>query len=142
LSEIEAACNRVVIIRRGEVLFSGRLAELLNEAATHVEVASERADDLPRLAERYRSSGWQAHPGSSHLTVEAPRHAAAELNRLAAEAGITLTVLTPREETLEDVFLRMTAVAPAGDPRSRSQQPARQRFGLARRGSESESAVL
>ncbi len=141
LGEIEAACDRVVVIRFGQALFSGRLDELMDKATVHVEVASEHADDLPRLAALYGSEGWRTEAEASHVTVQAPGGASAELNRLAAQAGITLSVLTPREESLEDVFLRMTGASDGDDARLRSRQKSRRRFGLARQTSDSETVV-
>ena len=38
----------------------------------------------------------------------APASQSAEVNRAAADAGITLRALQPREASLEEVFLRMT----------------------------------
>ena len=40
--------------------------------------------------------------------MAAPASQAAEVNRAAAEAGITLRALRPREASLEEIFLRMT----------------------------------
>ena len=42
------------------------------------------------------------------MHVSAPASQAAAVNRVAAEAGITLRALRPREASLEEIFLRMT----------------------------------
>lgn len=139
LSEIEAACDHVVVVRFGELLFSGGLDELLDKATVHVEVVPEHARDLARLGELYRSSGWNATPDTDHIMVEAPSEASAELNRLAASSGITLSVLTPREETLEDVFLQMTGATDGDNALFRSHQKAKRRSRLFQRTSGSES---
>ena len=125
LSEIEAACSQVVIIRFGEMLFSGPLAELMAATAAHVEVAPEHTGDLPRLLELYGARGWSVEQGGSGLVIAAPAADAPELNRAAAQAGITLRQLSAREETLEDVFLRMTGETDGDNALTRSRQRAK-----------------
>jgi ABC-2 type transport system ATP-binding protein len=115
LSEIEAACSQVVIIRFGTMLFSGPIAELVAATAAHVDVAPEHAEDLQRLIELYAARGWSVRQGNTHLAVAAPAADAPELNRVAAQGGITLRQLDAREETLEDAFLRMTGATDGAD---------------------------
>jgi len=141
LSEIEAACDRVVVIRFGKLMFSGELGELMRRAIVHVEVAPEHAEDLPRLAELYRSRGWEAEAQPTHIAVKAPPGASAELNRLAMDNGIALAVLTPREDTLEDVFLRMTGVVDGDHALLRSRQKGKRRYTLSRRGPAADEEV-
>lgn len=132
LSEIEAACDRVVVIRFGEMLFSGPLAELMARTATRVDVAPERSEDLPRLTELYVSKGWAVERTNGDLRVAAPTEAAAELNRLAASKGITLRKLAANEETLEDVFLAMTGTSDGDNAARRSMQRDQRRSARAR----------
>lgn len=108
LSEIQAACNRVVVIRFAEMLFAGPMSDLMARASSHIDVAPEHAEDLLRLARIYSEEGWRAEAVDGGLVIEAPSVAAADLNRLAAFNDITLRNLSAREDTLEDVFLRMT----------------------------------
>jgi ABC-2 type transport system ATP-binding protein len=141
LSEIEAACDRVVVISFGKMLFSGELSELMERATVHVEAAPEHPEDLPRLAELYRSNGWEAELEAAHVAVKAPGGASAELNRMAMAKGISLAVLTPRENTLEDVFLSMTGAVDGDNARLRSRQKVKRRFSLSRRDSAAEEEV-
>ena len=108
LSEIEAACDALAVIRYGELLYSGPLADLVAQAGECIEVAPEHPSDLGRLAESLAAHGWKTTVRAEDLRVAAPASQAAEANRTAAEAGITLRALRPREASLEEVFLRMT----------------------------------
>ncbi|MDP2401126.1 MAG: ABC transporter ATP-binding protein, partial [Actinomycetota bacterium] len=108
LSEIEAACDQVVVIRFGEMLFSGPLTELMARTAAHVSVAPEHSGDMGQLADLYAARDWGVRKTNGDLVVEVPADAAPELNRIAAQAGITLRKLSAHEDTLEDVFLEMT----------------------------------
>jgi len=120
------------------MLFSGSLDELLDKATVHVEIVPEHARDLARLAELYQSNGLDTELHSTHIVVEAAAAASAELNRLAATSGITLSVLTPREETLEDVFMQMTGSSDGDNALLRSHQKAKRRSRLFQRTSDTE----
>jgi ABC-2 type transport system ATP-binding protein len=108
LSEIEAACDHVVVIRFGRLLFTGPLADLLAQAEQHVDVAPEHTADLARLQALLSDTGWATVRGPDGLRVDAPPGEAPAINRAATVGGITLRTLAPRQETLEDVFLRLT----------------------------------
>ena len=108
LSEIEAACDSVAVIRSGELLFSGPLIDLVAQAGECIETVPEYPQDVGRLAELLLSRGWKATAHDEEVRVVAPVSQAAAVNRAAAEAGITLRALRPREASLEEIFLRMT----------------------------------
>ncbi len=109
LSEIEAAADYLIVIRFGKLLFSGPLHELLAHEQRFVDVETEDDSDRESLAERYRSMGLEVEPENGGLRVLVDPDRAADLNRAAIDLGIVLRRLVPRSETLEDVFLRMTA---------------------------------
>ena len=109
LSEIEAAADRVVMIRFGRLLFSGPLATLQQqEERRFVEVEAEHVEDHPRLLARYLALGLAAAPEGASIRVEIEPARSVELNRAAIEMGIVLRRVEPHQETLEDIFLRMT----------------------------------
>jgi ABC-2 type transport system ATP-binding protein len=108
LSEIEAACDSLAIIRHGQLLFSGPLDDLVSQAGESIEIAPEHLADVASLAEALRARGWKASVAQDEVHVSAPVSRSADVNRAAAEAGIVLRALRPREASLEEVFLRMT----------------------------------
>jgi ABC-2 type transport system ATP-binding protein len=108
LSEIEAAADHLVIIRYGELLFAGPLAELLEREQRYVDVEPEDPADLERLAAAYRAEGLRVEQENGGYRVDADPTESGRLNRIAAEAGILLRRVEPRSETLEDIFLSMT----------------------------------
>jgi ABC-2 type transport system ATP-binding protein len=112
LSEIEAACDDLVVIRYGELLFSGPLGELVKQAGECIEAVPEFPEDLVRLGGLMADLGWETSIAAGQLCVMAPAARAADVNRAAAKAGITLSALRPREASLEEVFLRMTGETP------------------------------
>ena len=108
LSEIEAACDTLAIIRYGELLYSGPLSDLVSQAGECVEAVPEYPQDVGRLADALASRGWKSTARDEDVRVSVLASQAAEINRAAAQSGITLRALRPVEASLEEVFLRMT----------------------------------
>jgi ABC-2 type transport system ATP-binding protein len=108
LSEVEAACDTLAVVRYGELLFSGPLADLVAQAGECIEAVPEHQQDAGRLAESLVARGWKATLRGENVHVAAPVSEAADVNRAATQAGITLRALRPQEASLEEVFLRMT----------------------------------
>ena len=108
LSEIEAACDTLAVIRGGRLLYSGPLSDLVTQAGECIETVPEYPSDVGRLAGLLAAKGWRAIARDERVHVSAPASQAANVNRAAAEAGITLRALRPREAGLEEIFLRMT----------------------------------
>lgn len=107
LAEIEAACDYLVIIRYGELIFSGPIGELLDKAGARIEIAPEHPEDASRLREALTAGGWTLEDDT--LVVRGSDRDSAAINRAASAAGITLSRLTPLDESLENVFLELTA---------------------------------
>ncbi|WP_435113060.1 ATP-binding cassette domain-containing protein [Nocardiopsis synnemataformans] len=108
LSEVEALCDRVSIIRAGRTVESGTLAELRH--LSRLTVTAELTGPPDGLA---------ALPGVHDLAVEGPRvrlHAEPSgLETLCARlAGLGVRDLTVRPPTLEELFLRHYTTADRG----------------------------
>ena len=108
LSELEAICDHLVIIRFGKLVFDGPMSEMLGRTREHVDVAAEHEADTSRLADMLTAAGWRLTPAEDGLRVAAAADRAADLNRLASSAGITLRRLVFAQDSLEQIFLEMT----------------------------------
>jgi ABC-2 type transport system ATP-binding protein len=108
LAEIEAVCDHLVVIRFGTLVFAGPMAELLQRTRDHVDIAAEHAADTERLRAVLVAGGWSVTGIDTGLRVVAEASDAAELNRAAAAAGITLARLVFAQDSLEEIFLEMT----------------------------------
>lgn len=108
LSEIQAACDRLVMIQSGRLVFSGPLDELL--AAQHSTVVAVAADpgDTHRLVKLATDSGKEATVRDGRIEVQAETDWSVEFSRLAMKANIVLRELRPVEPDLETTFLKMT----------------------------------
>jgi len=108
LSEIEAVCDHLVVIRFGELIFSGPMADVMKRTREHIDIASEHPADMGRLEAALVTGGWSVAPIDDVLRVAAGGARAADLNRAATAAGITLSALVVAQDSLEQIFLEMT----------------------------------
>jgi ABC-2 type transport system ATP-binding protein len=105
LSDVELLCDRVCILRRGEVVAAGAIAELVHSGVrrseiTLFEVPAELGAELSRSAEQTERMGK-----SLVLDVQGDEAVRAVLERALA-AGVRVESVTPKRETLEDIFVR------------------------------------
>jgi len=108
LSEIEAVCDHLVVIRFGKLIFSGPMAEMMSRTREHIDIATEHAADMARLEAALVAAGWAVTAVDDVLRVAAGAARAADLNRAATAAGITLSRLVVAQDNLEEIFLEMT----------------------------------
>jgi ABC-2 type transport system ATP-binding protein len=108
LSEIEAICDHLIVVRFGELVFSGSMAEMMSRTREHVDIAAEHAADQQRLGDVLVAAGWSVTTLDDGLRVAASADRAADLNRAAAAVGVTLSRLTFAQDSLEEIFLEMT----------------------------------
>jgi ABC-2 type transport system ATP-binding protein len=101
LSEVEALCDRVGILREGKLVDEGTLADLRHLAAQAVEVTfTGAAPTLPPLA------GVQAqNAGPNALRFEVSGSIGPLIAALARAGGTSIKSLTSREPSLEEIFL-------------------------------------
>ena len=108
MAEIEAACDWIVVIRFGELMFSGPIGDLMARTRAHIEIRAEDDQDHHRLLRTLVDAGWSVTREGDLLRVVAEAARSAELNRAAATAGITLSRLLVVQDSLEEIFLEMT----------------------------------
>ena len=108
LSEIQAACDRLVMIQDGHLLFSGPLDELLAAQRSTVIAVTAESADAERLGLLARQTGKLVSIADARVEVEADADWSVELGRLAFDAGILLRELRPIEASLETTFLDLT----------------------------------
>lgn len=108
LSDVEALADNVAIIARGTLQAHGKPSELMHRTVLGIDVTLRADDDLGELmtgATRVRKVGNELS-----LTLPADTDIDAWLAS-ARDKGAKLVAVTPRHETLEDLFLREIANA-------------------------------
>ena len=108
LSELEQVADWIVLIQEGRIRFQGAMGELLTGSRTTLLLTPEDGSDLDALATIAGNLGHPAEVRGTHVVVADGNNAAAEINRAAMRAGITLVQIAVERSSLEETFLAMT----------------------------------
>ena len=108
LGELEMIAEYLVMLREGEVIYTGTTAHLLASQQPVLVVKPEHEIDLPKLVAIAEAHGHKSllRDGEAHIISDSEW--APQLNRLAFEAGITLAALTAVRPSLEETFFSLT----------------------------------
>jgi ABC-2 type transport system ATP-binding protein len=105
LGDVEAMCDRVAILREGKVVVSGALRSLLRGDVIRTEVTL--ANVGPELESALVEKGFTVHRRPDLVIVDVEGEGrVGEALRAALDGGAQVVEVTPRRETLEDLFLR------------------------------------
>jgi ABC-2 type transport system ATP-binding protein len=105
LSDVEAMCDRVAILREGDVVVSGALRKLLRGEVLRTDVTLAGASDELREKLAERGHSIRSRAGVVVVEIEGEAQVGAALQE-ALDAGAQVIEVTPRRETLEDLFMR------------------------------------
>jgi ABC-2 type transport system ATP-binding protein len=108
LSELEIISQHIVMLRKGEVVFAGAIDELLLNQKPTIIVRTVEASDLEKVAAMATAQGHHVTIRHSEAHIEGPHEWAPVLNKMAFDAGIVLSQLTPTLPNLEETFFEMT----------------------------------
>jgi ABC-2 type transport system ATP-binding protein len=117
LSDVEVMCDEVTILRRGEVVVSGKLSDLLRREVQRTDIGVQGADEA--FEARCTSVGHRVSRLGARVVVEV--EGAALVDQVLSDAlrsGFSVTEVIPRHETLEDLFVREAITKDAGGTRS------------------------
>ena len=95
-------------MRKGEVVFAGAIQDLFDAQQPFMLVKTENVNDLAKVISIAESAGHKAHIRDGVAHIEGPAEWAGVLNKLAFDAGILLTQLSPQLPNLEETFFEMT----------------------------------
>jgi len=107
LDEVEKVCSHVVVLRKGEKLYSGRVDEMISSHG-FFELKTEKHDELITILESDASFGKIKVEDSLITAFLNNPMDATTFNRLMFEKGIVLSHLVKRKESLEEQFLQLT----------------------------------
>ncbi|MCL6265267.1 ABC transporter ATP-binding protein [Flagellimonas myxillae] len=107
LDEVEKVCSHVVILRKGQKLYSGPVDGML---ASHgfFELRTTDLEKLHELLEKNASFGKITRENGTLTAFLKEEMQAEELNKFLYEKGIVLSHLVKRKESLEEQFLTLT----------------------------------
>lgn len=107
LDEVEKICSHVVIIRKGEKLYSGRVDQM-NASFGFFELKAADQEKLKALLESHPSFGKLVEKGDCITAFLNEPMEAETLNTYLFENGLVLSQLVKRKESLEEQFLQLT----------------------------------
>jgi ABC-2 type transport system ATP-binding protein len=108
LDEVEKVCSHVLVLRKGQILYSGKVDGMIaNEGFFELQ-----ADNLEEL-----KAALIAHPAIEKMVLEEGKlvvylkqaFEAKDLNKYLFEKGIYLNHLVKRKHSLEEQFLELTS---------------------------------
>jgi ABC-2 type transport system ATP-binding protein len=104
LSDAEALCDRVALLRGGELMRVGDLAGILGSDVSHMEilVAGLGRDAVDRLAPGLRAS----HALGERWRLEAGEESVGSLVKAVEDAGGRVLSVQPVRQSLEDYFIK------------------------------------
>lgn len=112
IPDVEALCDRVVVLVGGKRVREGRVQELVGNEANTLELTVE---GLPRAgAEALGIPAAEIRELEGRLLVRAPDAAAQHLLRQVLDAGGRVTRMQPTRFTLEELFMQTVREAGAG----------------------------
>ncbi len=107
LDEVEKVCSHVVVLRKGEKLYSGRVDEMISSHG-FFELKTDKHEELIKILEDDATFGnIKVEDGLITAFLNDPMESAA-FNKLMFDKGITLSHLVKRKESLEEQFLQLT----------------------------------
>ncbi|WP_225034864.1 ABC transporter ATP-binding protein [Winogradskyella sp. SM1960] len=107
LDEVEKVCTHVVVLRKGEKLYSGRVDEMINSHG-FFELKAEKHKELLTVLKAHSNIEKVKEEGELITAFLNEPMSAADFNKVMFEKGILLSHLVKRKESLEEQFLQLT----------------------------------
>ncbi|MFI1770800.1 ABC transporter ATP-binding protein [Thalassobellus citreus] len=107
LDEVEKVCSHVLVLRKGEKLYSGRVDEMISSHG-FFELKCNKQDELIAFIEKNTAFGKVKIEDDLITAFLNEPLKSEDFNKQLFEAGIILTHLVQRKESLEEQFLQLT----------------------------------
>jgi ABC-2 type transport system ATP-binding protein len=115
LPDAEMLCDRVALLRSGELVKVGRLDEILAMDVSHMEVVATGIDEAALAA--LPAEGARRHRMGARWRLEVPEPALGAVVRAIETAGGRILSVQAVRESLEDYFFRQLAPGERGGAR-------------------------
>lgn len=108
LDEVEKVCSHVLVLRKGEILYTGTVAGMSSSNGV-VEVQSNDIDLLMKTLEKYPNIDSIKLEEGKVIVQSSSTIEPSELNKFLVKNEIYVTHLVKRNHSLEEQFLQLTA---------------------------------
>lgn len=107
LYEVEQICNRVGILKKGVLIYEGKVEEIIRPVEEIVEIYTEEKEKAQQVLSKIPFVlSIEAKP--KYILLKIPKGKSGELNHLFHEEAINLDYIIPKNPSLEDFFLEIT----------------------------------
>lgn len=109
MQEVQALCDRAIIINKGRIVADGLIADLQKEGNTVIFLEFSEQIDAGMLKEVAGVSDVkETSPGNYQLSASGDQDVRSAIFRLAAEKNLPLIGLKQDEKTMESIFRQLT----------------------------------
>lgn len=106
LDEVEKVCTHMAILKRGELLISGAVADVMRPA-DELEIAAEEPEKLEAILQSIPNISWRKSEQKILITVQ-EGVTATKINERCAAQGLSLSHLVLKKKSLEQTFMELT----------------------------------
>lgn len=114
MTEVEQVCDRVGVIRSGQLVAEGTVDELRARTREGLIVRAEPLAEAKRLMANYEPLE-KIEERDGFLRIDTDPRQAPEINRALVGAGIAVSELRPERASLEEVFFELTRETDTGE---------------------------
>ena len=112
LQEVQAVCERVLILRAGRLALDSRIEDLQQNQRLLIVVSADGKSVLGGIPGVERITQRATNDGLVHYVVDVSRDCASDIAQAIHAAGLKLHLLQPERQTLESVFAAVNEPQP------------------------------
>ena len=112
LQEVQAVCERVLILRAGRLALDSRIEDLEQNQRFLIIVSADGKSVLGSIPGVERITQRATNDGLVHYVVDVSRDCASDIAQAIHAAGLKLHLLQPERQTLESVFAAVNEPQP------------------------------
>ena len=112
LQEVQAVCERVLILRAGRLALDSRIEDLEQNQRLLIVVSADGKSVLGGIRGVERITQRATNDGLVHYVVDVSRDCASDIAQAIHAAGLKLHLLQPERQTLESVFAAVNEPQP------------------------------
>ena len=108
LDEVEKVCSHVLVLRKGQILYSGLVDEMSNKNES-IEIQSDDIEKLSTVLEKYSDYNSQKATKEKVILYCKSKINAADVNKYLTQNNIYASHLSIKKQSLEEQFLELTS---------------------------------
>lgn len=111
MQEVESMCNRVVIINKGKIVADDKIEKLQQKLSGEVTITVEFKGDVKESVLKQIPGVKEVRQKGKRYLLKSTSDVREEISRLSAQQGWVLLSMNLEEDSLEDVFQKLTRKA-------------------------------